>query len=258
MGSTYYSCALTLLVAILSVGTGYGQTRSEATISNIQVDVDAQRVKITYDVAGIKAQDSVYIQAQGRTKGLLRVRTVSGDIGKRITPGTNKAVLWDYVRDGEPLNEEFKVTVNVKPFIPPTPGTLGGGPANALVSALLPGVGNIMVQPGKKIGLRPAITVAYGGLLIYGILQKSHSNQQYDKYMASQNEAAAQPFYDEANSAHQRYFLATRAAALIWAADVVYTFIRGTQNEKQRRADTVKLGLNLNRSIPVLSAQIKF
>ncbi|GAB3019183.1 hypothetical protein [Spirosoma pulveris] len=114
------------------------------------------------------------------------------------------------------------------------------GPAWALLSAVAPGMGNIFVQtPTSKIGLRPLVTVGFYGLLIYGFAERTKSQDAYSIYEQQKNRAAGEPYYQTANSHHQRYFLATRGALAVAAADVVLTFIKGlrnsqTQNEAQR------------------------
>lgn len=111
----------------------------------------------------------------------------------------------------------------------------GGGPANALLSALAPGIGNIFVQPDHKIGVRPAITVAYAGLLIYGLSQRSQSQKFYNDYKALPRfteQSTADAAYAKANSSNHTAILCTAGAVAIWAIDVTATLLRGLQNQR--------------------------
>lgn len=130
------------------------------------------------------------------------------------------------------------------------------GPAWALVSAVLPGVGNIFVQqPKPKISYRPAITVAAYGLLFYGLSERQKANDAYAIYQQQKNRDAAEPYYTEANGHHQRYFLATRGAVAIAAIDVVLTALRGFRNQRAARPPkpvTVHPGLQAGQPIAVL------
>jgi hypothetical protein len=229
-----------LIIWCFGIGFGYGQSPEKPPmVSNIRVESSPQQVIIRYDIENLTLKDSVFIQIEGRLRGLLKVRTLSGDAGLGVTSGPNKIVVWDYLRDGETLDEEIQAKVNIKPFIktPPPPPHLpiGGGPTNALLSALLPGLGNIMVQPKHSIGLRPLISVAYVGALAYGLLQKGKSNDQYALYLQQPYDRLAVPYYNEANSLNHRYVLAVSAAAVIWVADVTYTLLKGIKNEQRRK-----------------------
>lgn len=133
------------------------------------------------------------------------------------------------------------------------------GPAWALLSAVAPGVGNIFVQtPKAKIGLRPLVTVGFYGLLIYGLSERTKAQDVYRVYEQQKNREAGEPYYQTANGHHQRYFLATRGALVVAAADVVLTFIKGLRNsqiqkEAQRfKSLTLRPGLQLGQPTAVV------
>lgn len=139
------------------------------------------------------------------------------------------------------------------------------GPGWALVSAVLPGVGNIFVQTnssGKavpRIGFRPLVTVGFYGLLLYGFQQRNQVKAPYDLYLQQKNVAEGEPFYEEANRLHHRYYLATRAAAAIWATDVALTLIRGIKNSRMKaKAKTVSFapGLFAGQVVAVCTIQL--
>lgn len=120
------------------------------------------------------------------------------------------------------------------------------GPAWALLSAVAPGIGNIFVQtPKPRIGLRPAITVGCYGLLIYGFMERQKSQDAYHVYEQQKNMTAGEPYYQTANTHHQRYFIATRGALIVAAADVVLTFIKGVRNRQIYREAQRFKGLSL-------------
>lgn len=247
---------LILVLLIMNLTSGAG---AQPVVSNIRVETDAQRIKVTYDLRGAIDQDSVYFLVESRTRGLLKPKTVTGDVGKRIPSGLNKVIYWDYALDGERINDEIRPTVGVietkKPYTGPP---VGGGPANALFSVLLPGAGNVLVQPNRKIGWRPLITVAYGGLLAYGLVQKSRSNQQYKLYNLATFERNAQPYYDEANRLHRNYGRALRTAVGVLVADVTYTFVRGKRNVRQIRKFQQRMSLDYIDRTPAIGMQLTF
>ncbi len=147
--------------------------------------------------------------------------------------------------DVEPASKKDQpnkvAAVPAKPVVPkPAPAPVsverkGGGPANALLSALAPGVGNIFVQPGHKIGARPVVTLAYVGLLFYGISQHSQSQKYYTEYKAlpsSTEQTNADAAYAKANNANHTAILCVGGAVAIWAVDVTATLLRGLKNQR--------------------------
>ncbi|MBO9638833.1 hypothetical protein [Siphonobacter aquaeclarae] len=241
-----------LLIALIWLGS-LGSAAAQTAVSNIKVETDAQRVKVTYDVTGIIPRDSVYLQIESRSKGILPLKTVTGDVGRNLTPGTGKTIYWDYVLDNVQLNGDIRAFVGVHEVVrPPKPG---GGPANALLSVLVPGLGNIMVQPGHKIGLRPLITVAYGGLIAFGLIQKGKSDKEYNLYQSEPYEKNAVPHYDEANRLNNQYVWAIRGAAAVMASDVIYTLIKGIRNQKQQRS---QVSLQYIGNTPVVAYRVTF
>lgn len=114
------------------------------------------------------------------------------------------------------------------------------GPGWALVSAVLPGVGNMFVQKNQqgkvvpKVGLRPLVTVGFYGLLVYGLQQRNLAKVPYETYKQQKNAIEGEPFYNEANRFHHRYYIATRTAAVLWVTDLALTMIKGINNSKQK------------------------
>ena len=105
------------------------------------------------------------------------------------------------------------------------------GPAWALLSAVAPGFGNVFVQmPKPRLGFRPLLAVGCYGLLVYGLQQRQQSRDTYAVYLDQKNAETAEPYYQTANSYYHRYYLATRGAIVVAAADVILTFFKGMRN----------------------------
>lgn len=240
-----------LLLVLLSGSVALAQPtpNPKAAITNVRVEADSERVKIQYDVVGITMADSVYIQVESRSGGVLPATTVTGDIGRAVSPGTDRTIYWDYRLDNVRIDSEIRVTVTINRPLP-----IGGGPTNALLSALVPGLGTIFVQPNRKVGARPLITAAYAGLLVYGLVQRSRSQKQYAVYQDQRIDSD----YDKANNLHHQYLVAVRAAAAIWLTDVIYTFLKGRKNDKQRAKTTQRLVLNYRNPVPTIGIQLCF
>ncbi|MGM9511094.1 hypothetical protein ACS5NO_25385 [Larkinella sp. GY13] len=232
-------CALVVL-CVFFLTPAMSQSTRQVTVTNVKIEQQETRIKITYDVENLVKSDSVYIQAVNQNNRVLIARSVTGAVGKGVGSGKGKVVYWDIQADGLLAEDEVQVVVNVK-LAPPD---LGGGPANALLSILVPGLGNVLVQPNKKIGFRPLITVAYGGLLVYGLMQRSKAMDQYAIYESQPYENQAEPYFTKANQLRHQYLIATRAAALILVSDVIYSAIKGSRN--RRKFNQLTLGFQGN------------
>lgn len=117
------------------------------------------------------------------------------------------------------------------------PSNRYAGPAWALLSAVAPGIGNIFVQtPRPRVGFRPIIFATTYSLILYGLKEKRDADEAYALYEQQRNSTVAEPYYQTANTHYHRYYIATRGAIAIAAADVVLTFLRGLNNSRQKRA----------------------
>ncbi len=233
-------------------------SNGQTVISNIQTDYNSERMKITYDLQKINPQDSIYLQIESKTRGFLSVKTVTGDVGHGISEGNKKVIYWDYSLDGVKIAEE-QIRVHIKVFSPSDITTkIGAGPTGAFASILLPGVGNMLVN--HKIGLRPLITVSYLGLVGYGLVQRKKGNEQYAIYNRSEfdfDEAGAEPHYQQANKHRRQFYYAAQGAALILAADVIYSAVKGIQNDRLKRSQS-RISLHYIGNTPALAYQLTF
>ncbi|GAB3639552.1 hypothetical protein [Spirosoma arcticum] len=137
------------------------------------------------------------------------------------------------------------------------------GPAWALLSAVAPGFGNIFVQtPRPRIGLRPLLAVSCYGLLVYGLQERQKSRDAYVVYQEQKNVETGEPYYQTANDLHHRYYLATRGAIVIAAADVILTFFKGLRNSRtvaaNRPLQSVTLRPGLQAGQPTAMVRYSF
>lgn len=269
------------LFLFLLTAAQYGN--AQGRISNVRMRAtDQQAIEIVYDLRDSAPTDSVYVRLQRRNGSLIApdLKSVSGDLGINRVDGRDKRIVWNLRRNGLLLREEVRAVVLLKqggllpaPSPPsaevalPLPDSAAlaekpyRGPAWALLSLLAPGLGNAFVQtPKPRVGLRPLVTVAAYGLLIYGAGQQGESDQAFVDYARAGNESAAEPFYQKANSAHQRYYVATRAAAAIWITDITLTLIRGFRNQRneKRMTQPVSYHLNYQANTPVAVLRYTF
>ncbi|GAB3643732.1 hypothetical protein [Spirosoma arcticum] len=119
---------VTGFAGMLLLLVGLAKAQPGAVVSNVRAEVDSQRIKINYDLVGIGAADSVYVQVESRSAGTLPANSVTGDVGRVVSPGTAKTIYWDYRLDGVSITDDIRATVLVKQGATP-PGGLPGAVA---------------------------------------------------------------------------------------------------------------------------------
>ncbi len=93
------------LIILLSLSAAASALTAQS-ITNVQVTQAGKTVVITYDLdgkAGDKYTISLDISKDGGKTYLLVPSSVTGDIGKLISSGTNKRIVWDVLKDVEKL-----------------------------------------------------------------------------------------------------------------------------------------------------------
>ncbi len=136
------------------------------------------------------------------------------------------------------------------------------GPANALLSVLVVGLGDTRVNGGSGSLLRsPAYTatVAYG-CLIYGGIQKFRSNEEYDKYLNATLQTEIELHYQKANDLHKYALIAGGVGGAIWIADVVWVIVQGSQNRQFNKTFRSRFAMNYdpNTNSVMMGYAIKF
>lgn len=130
-----------------------------------------------------------------------------------------------------------------------------GGPSNALLSLVLPGVGHYFVSGDQYGNDRKTsvflITALYAGSVGGAIYYKLRSDNEYDKYLElskfreyqydgdgniigvrGANQATSSQYLSDARNSHKNFLILTGVSAGIMIGDAVYTFIRGSKNKK--------------------------
>jgi hypothetical protein len=103
------------LIGLASVLTAHAQQApSEATNIRISTDAQTKRLVIQYDLPSVHPSDSLYVEIETATGRRFRPTTLSGNVGKTLTPGVNKTIYWDVVRDNVKLeDEEVEVIIRI-------------------------------------------------------------------------------------------------------------------------------------------------
>jgi hypothetical protein len=108
-----YTCLICLAAALSS--------QAQERVRHVRVRaIDSSQLEIRYDLINTRPGDSVYFTVLSRLRGTLRISPefVRGDVGERITAGSDRRIVWNARANGYPLNEEIQAKVFVKTGVP--------------------------------------------------------------------------------------------------------------------------------------------
>ncbi|NOY36861.1 MAG: hypothetical protein GXO83_04735 [Chlorobi bacterium] len=215
---------------------GSGQTK--ARISNIDFNLVGNNIVITYDIdnyaPGEKFDVTIEIFTESGKK--LDARSTAGDVGKNITAGKNKTVIWDFRNDKIKLTEGIYVKVYAKSHLvaekpkPLKKKSLGG----ALVKSLVfPGWGNASISGGPYWLFGFASYGCVAGSVIYN----RQSFQSIKDYKTSLDISKRNQLFHDARTQNQLSTILIAGAAALWVTDITILLIKGnkTQNFAYRQ-----------------------
>jgi hypothetical protein len=220
-----FSSLLVVVFAITAVRAQ--QAPSEATNIRISNDEQTKKLVILYDLPSVQPNDSLYVEIETASGRRFRPMTVSGNIGKKLTPGRDKAIYWDVVRDNVQLNEEVEVIIRIsrtgKIARPATSST--APPANRPAP---------VVATPKKSVLPIVGWVVTGGAAAYTFILASGLNKDVDAY--NQNTVAntladwnaAEDKRKDIDSRRGTVTIVAGATAALLIANIVYTVVRAS------------------------------
>ena len=133
-----------------------------------------------------------------------------------------------------------------------------GGPSNALLSVLVPGLGVKNVTGGSKSGIKR--TLLTYGCIATGIGFKLYSNSEYNKYHEATSQIEMDRYYSSANSSNKLFYVFTATGIGIWIYDIVWVAKKGFENKKEQDFYKNKLNVyyNPNSKAVMMSYKINF
>lgn len=224
-------CTAISLVALLStLPVRAQQAPSEATNIRITTDEQTKRLVILYDLSKVAPNDSLYVEIETASGRRFRPVNVSGNVGKTLTPGQNKTIYWDVVRDKVQLDEEVEVIIRLVRL------TRIARPAMAAKPKTPPPAPVIAIR--KKSPLPIIGWVAAGGLAAYTFGLASGLNKDVDVYnlkkqastLAEWNSAEAKR--TDIDSRRGTVTLVAGATAALIVGNIVALIVRKSNNPR--------------------------
>jgi hypothetical protein len=229
------------------------------------------RLIINYDLSGpIGETFDIYPTVITRSGRQIRPISLHGDL-QEVKPGNNLSFTWQVLNDVSELEGEIAVMLEAKEIQIPSArianetnrDELGGGPANALLSMVLPGLGDVFVNERNKIALvKPSyITVAYLSSIGLAYYSYTSMKENYTSYQKATQQYEMNDYYENAIYYRDKANFFTVLACTIWIADVTRVAIKGAQNRRainQQKRPAISLNGSLLNNTPTLLLTCKF
>lgn len=223
-------------------------------IKNVDFTIKEDQILIKYDLLNCPSDTKYDLNIFFVKKDGSQIKpiTLSGDL-LNVSPGENKQIVWLYKNETDDYEGELKLVVSILQshiinnqnqntsdllksndynyaFTEEKPRVKGGG-GNAVLSAILPGLGDHFVN--KSDHFTPLlVSLAYlgAGYVSYDALQQA--NTFYDTYLQVKTQSLMDENYAKAmefKTKHETFFA---AAAAIWLFDVIHVSVKGIKNTK--------------------------
>ncbi len=151
--------------------------KTEPRIENIRMDFKDNRLEVEYDIAGsdsgqLHRIDFYVIDNIGN---VVFPDSLKGDVGKDIPSGKDKHIIWDIYSEYDVVYGSFdpRIVLDGKSRY-----GMKGGPSNALLSVVMPGLGDYFVADHRKMKFKPwyrtAATYAFVGMGLAALVNREH------------------------------------------------------------------------------------
>jgi len=232
---------------------------------NIDITIDQDKAIIHFDIKS-RIPGSVHqvnLKFLDEDYHLVLPELLTGDIGSNISTEPDRRIEWDISNDVQLLGSNITPVLFIDGTCKQYSNT--GGPRNALLSILLPGLGDYFVADRRIMTFKPYMrTISSLGLIALGVWageQRYYAEGEYQTFVQLTrvpNEHGPGYHYEE--TLYEKYvegdlqyqffkgdkevFIALGAA--IWATDIIWVLAKGSNNVKffnaTKRESNFKLG----------------
>lgn len=212
--------------------------------TNVSISVDQNRTVIHYKIKTKNPKDPhrIALQFLDESFNLIRPTMLSGDIGPVIPGFKDKTIIWDITNDMQLLGSKVTPVLFVNGKSKQFSNT--GGPGNAWLSLLVPGLGDYFVADRKIMTFKPYMrTTSSLGLIGLGFYAGSQriptvELRRFVKSNPQNFEGDDRYYYKEFEGDPINCWfkwdkeVLLIAGATIWVADILWVLARGTNNDK--------------------------
>ncbi len=224
---------------------------------NLDITIDQNKAIIHYDIKTRKQGTfhRVDLKFLDEDYHLVSPTLLIGDIGPNISAEKNRTIEWDITNDVQLLGSNITPVLFVDGTSKQFSNT--GGPRNALLSLLLPGLGDYFVADRRMMTFKPYMrTITSLGFIGFGYWlgeQRYPGEGEYQTFVRltrvpndiGPGNHYEETFYEKYVEGETQYFLFKgdkevfmSLGAAIWAADIIWVLAKGSNNVKFLNATT--------------------
>lgn len=228
---------------------------------NVGIEIQQNKAVINYEIKSRTkgSKHLVFLNFIDEHYDLVTPTALTGNVGPGISSGIKNTIEWDITKDISQLDSKITPVIFIDGVSKEFSNT--GGPRNALLSMVMPGLGDYFVADHRMMAFKPYLrTISSLGLIGLGIYagnQRYHAEGFYRtvaviRYARWPN--VPQETYKEIYMEGElQYWLfkgdkevLISLGAAIWFADVLWVFAKGINNERfvktSTRGSDFKLG----------------
>lgn len=224
-------------------------------VQQVKFILDGTKLNISYDLISYSPGSLFKVKAviidSSFKKQDITISNAVGEFGEFISPGNSKNIQVDLLKTDK-LNGIYKIDIVCQHIV-------HGGPANALLSAVIPGLGNIFVHNSPRSGLQFSTVLLLTGV---SLMTSVSAQQSYDENMKLGSNFFISPqmrqdYIDKANMHKNNAETALYVGAAVWATDIILVAVKGFRNQSKMKrkvnpANTSGLNWHLH---PVMNQQ---
>jgi hypothetical protein len=235
----------------------FGLCAKDVQIGNVEFNFVAKKIVVNYNIINYKPTErfNMVLYFVSESNDTFKCVSISGDFN-RIEGGYGKTITWDFASDYAKINNvNIKAVVQVNSV-----SDQPGGPSNALLSLLVPGLGDRYVKSPRRSIIKPY----YVTIVSYGFIGAGVYNQIVKSYYDSDVKSAVLPanianFKDKSNQAALYSYIYLGIGAAIWVSDIVWVLSKSEKNGNSKTKLSLTPIVNpYSNGYVALSAKIEF
>jgi hypothetical protein len=213
------------------------------SIENVDMYVSGNKIVVKYDLTNCPERTNydIKLKIKRQSGDFYFPKSITGDISG-VTQGINKSIIWDVIADGIELQEKVLPVVEIEvknwevdPEVNNIKHKLKGGPSNALLSVVFPGLGDHFVRSNPSVKRKNWFTVplVYSVFGATALISYKNYKNNYAKYHSATDQVNIDKYYNSANTNFLVFQASASIAASVMVIDVIHVAIMGNRNKRK-------------------------
>lgn len=183
-------------------------------ITSPKLYFDGHQLRINYDLTGDSRSNQffVWVEVEKKNGVIVKLKTLSGDFGDNIKPGTGKMITWIPEKDSVFMNDDVYVEVKAEEYVKFNKGSM------ILLSTFVPGLGQSKMS-GKPYWLT---SIAAYGAMAGGLMTHSKYQNTLKLYRSEEDPVKRKQFFDKAQSQMNMSGILIVSGAAIWIGNMIW------------------------------------